>query len=66
MHGRAHIALDAVETALAVPFNDAQQAHVLDHKVLRIVHAAEEKLRLAGIRVEQVDALYFTGGSTGL
>jgi hypothetical chaperone protein len=32
----------------------------------RIVAAASETVVMAGLRAEQVDALYFTGGSTGL
>jgi hypothetical chaperone protein len=32
----------------------------------RIVAAADRTLALAGIAAERVDALYFTGGSTGL
>ena len=32
----------------------------------RIVDAARETLRQAGVAADAVDALYFTGGSTGL
>ena len=32
----------------------------------RIVAAAREAVRLAGLGPERIDALYFTGGSTGL
>jgi len=32
----------------------------------RIVHAARETARLAGIAAGKVDAVYFTSGSTGL
>ena len=44
----------------------AEQAAALDHKVTRIVQTAEETLQQANRRAEQVNALYFTGGSTGL
>ncbi len=45
----------------------AQQAvDALEADLQRIVAAADETLRLAGVARERVDALYFTGGSTGL
>ena len=34
--------------------------------LFRSAAAAEETLAQAGVRSERVDALYFTGGSTGL
>ena len=37
-----------------------------DADLQRIVDAADETLRQAGVARERVDALYFTGGSTGL
>jgi hypothetical chaperone protein len=63
---RATIALDAVEEALSVAFADKQQAEALDHKVGRIVHAAAATITQAGVRPDQIGAVYFTGGSTGL
>lgn len=33
---------------------------------MRIVHAARKTARLAGVAAGKVDAVYFTGGSTGL
>jgi hypothetical chaperone protein len=38
----------------------------LERNVGRIVAAAREAARLAGVAPEHVQALYFTGGSTGL
>ena len=42
----------------------AMQAIAADRE--RIVGAANEALRQAGLKTEQLDAIYFTGGSTGL
>jgi hypothetical chaperone protein len=38
----------------------------LSDDIGRITEAARETVRLAGLRPDQIDALYFTGGSTGL
>ena len=38
----------------------------IDADLERIVDAARETLLQAGLTPEQIDALYFTGGSTGL
>ncbi len=64
--GRASIDLAALEAALKAEFTDDAQTAALDQKVMHIVHAAGETLRQAGIQDKEVDAVYFTGGSTGL
>ncbi len=64
--GSARIALDSVEPALVVSFSNDLQVEALGHKVHRIVRAANETLQQAGVRAGEVDAVYFTGGSTGL
>ena len=66
LQGIAAIDLDALDSGLKVVFTKAEQADALDHKVARIVDAARETLRLAGLDRDQVSAAYFTGGSTGL
>jgi hypothetical chaperone protein len=66
MHDRALIDLNVVEALLDATFTDAEQTEALDHKVMRIVQTARETLQQAGLRAEQVSAVYFTGGSTGL
>ena len=43
-----------------------QAIDALDADLQRIVDAADETLRQASVAREQVDALFFTGGSTGL
>lgn len=65
-HGHATVDLTAVEAGLERVFTTAAQAGVLDHNVARIVDAAQATLRLAGLAAERVNAVYFTGGSTGL
>ena len=64
--GHTRVALDDVEPELAVEVGEAQAAQALEADLQRIVDAAHETVRAAGLRPEQVDALYFTGGSTGL
>jgi len=65
-HGTAQIDLAAVEPALAAMLAEADAAHAIEADLARIVAAARETARLAGVRPEQLQALYFTGGSTGL
>jgi hypothetical chaperone protein len=64
--GRTRIDLAFWEPGLGVDFGEAQAAAALHEDFGRIVAAADETLRLAGVRAEAVDAIYFTGGSTGL
>lgn len=66
MTGNAVIDLAQVEDALVVNFTESQQAAALRDRVQRIVDAAAETLRQAGLASERVSAVYFTGGSTGL
>lgn len=63
----AHATIDlaAVEPALAATFDEPRQAGALEADVGRIVAAAEHTVRLAGLKPAQIDAVYFTGGSTG-
>jgi hypothetical chaperone protein len=63
--GSTSVDLQVVESGLAVAHDAAAQARALDHDVGRIVAAAHEAVRLAGLTPQAVQALYFTGGSTG-
>jgi len=63
--GSTRVDLRVVEAGLAVPHDAAAQARALDHDVGRIVATAREAVRLAGLAPAAVEALYFTGGSTG-
>jgi hypothetical chaperone protein len=65
-HGRATIDLDFVEPVLGATLDEATAAAVLEADLQRIVDAAQETARRAGVEGDRVDALYFTGGSTGL
>ena len=60
------IDLSLVERGLQATLSDAQCEAALAHDIARIAEAADETLRRAGIARDAVDALYFTGGSTGL
>lgn len=64
--GETIIDLETVEPDLRLAFNDAQLIDAGHEETRRIVEAARETVQAAGIRTADVDALYFTGGSTGL
>jgi hypothetical chaperone protein len=63
---QTRIDLTAIEAAMAATFDEPRQARALESDVGRIVAAAEQTARLAGLKTSQIDAVYFTGGSTGL
>ncbi|MBL8325410.1 MAG: Hsp70 family protein [Rubrivivax sp.] len=63
---RTRIELSFWEPALAVDFDEAQADAALRYDFERIVAAASETVRRAGLGADAVDAIYFTGGSTGL
>ena len=65
-HGRAAIVLDEIERGLASALDAAGAAQALQADQAQIVAAARETLRLAGVPAAAVQALFFTGGSTGL
>lgn len=65
-HARAGIDLAAIEAGLDVAFDEQEQRAALERWIERIVQAADETVRLAGVAPAAIDALYFTGGSTGL
>ena len=64
--GSARIDLALVEALLTADVSETQAAAALEADLLRIVDAARQTVRQAGVGAEQVDVLYFTGGSTGL
>jgi hypothetical chaperone protein len=64
--GQTRLALDDVEAGLAVTLNQAQAIGAIDNDLQRVVAAAHETLRQAGLAHDAVDVLYLTGGSTGL
>ena len=55
-----------LEARLTSTLQEAQAAQALETDMAHIVNAARETARQAGLAPQEVDALYFTGGSTGL
>ncbi len=66
LHGDTHIDLGLLEPALSAPLRVKDAAAAIEHEVQRIVLAARETARAAGVAPTAVDVLYCTGGSTGL
>ena len=64
--GSTRIDLSMVEAGLERAVQEAETIDSIDSDLAQIVGAADETLVQAGIRADQVGALYFTGGSTGL
>lgn len=58
--------LDHVERGLTLPLTEKTAVDALRSDLDRIIATAHETAALAGLRADQIDALYFTGGSTGL
>jgi hypothetical chaperone protein len=64
--GQTRLALAAVEAGLAVTLTQGQAIEAIESDLERVVAAARETLRQAGLAADAVDVLYLTGGSTGL
>ncbi|MEP6503861.1 MAG: Hsp70 family protein [Betaproteobacteria bacterium] len=64
--GTHEIDLFEVERGLSVHVTEAEAVDAIGHDLDRIVQTAKDTARLAGLHIADVDALYFTGGSTGL
>ncbi|MCB8746736.1 Hsp70 family protein [Rhodoferax sp. U2-2l] len=62
----ASLDLDLVERGLRVVLHEAQAMTAIDRDLTRIAQTGVETVRLAGLRPEQINAVYLTGGSTGL
>ncbi|NCT83259.1 MAG: Hsp70 family protein [Comamonadaceae bacterium] len=58
--------LGHVEPGLVLPLSEKTAVDALRADLDRIIATAHETVALAGLRPAQIDALYFTGGSTGL
>ena len=63
--GVAAIDLSLIERGLEASIDEATAVNALDADLERIVQAGVDTLAQAGLPAERVDALYFTGGSTG-
>jgi hypothetical chaperone protein len=64
--GETMIDLEEVEEGLRLAFDEAQLIEASVEETRRIVEAARETVRTAGVAPREVSAVYFTGGSTGL
>ena len=64
--GHTRIDLGALEAGLQATLDQTEAGAALDADISRIADAADVTLAQAGVARERVDALYFTGGSTGL
>ena len=66
MQGHADVDLSALEAHLRSALQEEEAAAAIEADLERIVQAALDTARQAGVTPAQVQALYFTGGSTGL
>lgn len=64
--GATRIDLSHVERGLGADLDEREAVQAIGADIDRIVAAATETVRRAGLAAAQIDALYFTGGSTGL
>jgi len=64
--GATRIDLSHTEHRLGVDLSEHEAMQAIEADIARIVGAARDTVAQAGLRPDQVDALYFTGGSTGL
>jgi hypothetical chaperone protein len=58
--------LSPVEAGLVLPLSEKTAVQALRADLDRIIATAHETVTLAGLTADRIDALYFTGGSTGL
>jgi hypothetical chaperone protein len=64
--GATRIDLSHTERALGAALTEQQAVQAIEADIERIVAAARDAAAQAGLAPAQIDALYFTGGSTGL
>ncbi len=64
--GATRIDLSLTEARLHATLTEAEAVQAINADIDRIVDAARFTAAQAGLRPDQIDALYFTGGSTGL
>lgn len=64
--GGTDIDLKLIEAGLHAPLAEGQTLEALREDLSRIVAAAHDAVKQAGVEAHQLGALYFTGGSTGL
>jgi hypothetical chaperone protein len=64
--GEADIDLSHVESRLGLRLAERDAVGAIEGDIVRIVDAARATVAQAGLRADGIDALYFTGGSTGM
>ncbi|WP_423596868.1 Hsp70 family protein [Roseateles sp. MS654] len=64
--GGCTIDLGLIESGLTVALSETAAVEALRGDIERIAQAGRETVERAGLKPSDVDALYFTGGSTGL
>ena len=64
--GATRIDLSHTERNLSAALTEQDAVQAIDADIERIVEAARVTVTQAGLTAAQIDALYFTGGSTGL
>ena len=64
--GDTLIDLGVVEQGLQITLTEAVAVQAMGADIERIAQAGREAVAQAGLQASQIDALYFTGGSTGL
>ncbi|MFZ2986424.1 Hsp70 family protein [Ideonella sp.] len=62
----ADISLALLERGLRAELGEAQALQAIEPDLERIVQAGLETVRMAGVAPERIEAVYLTGGSTGL
>ena len=60
------IDLSHVEARLSVALSERSAVQAIEADIERIVATARLTVDQAGLKTDQIDALFFTGGSTGL
>ncbi len=63
--GHSEIDLSLIEPGLKAGIDESAAVQALEADLARIVDAATDTVTQAGLAPDRVDALYFTGGSTG-
>ncbi len=64
--GQALIDLSLVEAGLKAALSEQAAAQAIENDCAQIEAAAAQTVRMAGLQAQAVDAVYLTGGSTGL
>jgi hypothetical chaperone protein len=64
--GTTRIDLGFIDAGLGIEVDGALLARAIDGEIVRIVQTARDTVSAAGLEAGDIDAIYFTGGSTGI